>query len=97
MLDLAMHIIETKRGKFDPKKFEDRYEEALKELIKKKQNGEKIEAPTERAPSNVVSLMDALRESVKQQGRGRRRMPAPTHRHAAKKKTRSRARTRKAS
>jgi non-homologous end joining protein Ku len=35
------------------------------DLIKKKQKGEKIERPTQRAPSNVVNLMDALRQSVK--------------------------------
>src|SRR5688572_29378406 len=51
MLDLATHIVSTKTGKFDPDKFEDRYEEALKALIKKKQKGEKIERPKERAPT----------------------------------------------
>ena len=65
MLDLATHIVETKKGKFDPDKFEDRYEEALKDLLKKKQSGVKIEKPKERAPSNVINLMDALRQSVK--------------------------------
>src|SRR3989440_1120316 len=39
MLELASHIVDTKRGEFDPKKFEDRYEDALKELIRKKQSG----------------------------------------------------------
>jgi DNA end-binding protein Ku len=67
MLDLATHIVETKRGKFAPDKFEDEYEDALKELLRKKQQGERIEAPKERAPSNVVNLMDALRESVQQE------------------------------
>ena len=28
MLDLALHIVETKRGDFDPAKFEDQYEDA---------------------------------------------------------------------
>jgi DNA end-binding protein Ku len=65
MLDLAIHIVETRKGKFEPQKFEDQYEDALKDLIRKKQKGEKIERPTERAPSNVVNLMDALRQSVK--------------------------------
>ena len=64
MLDLAVHIVDTKRGKFEPDKFEDEYEAALKELLRKKQKGEKIEAPRERAPSNVINLMDALRKSV---------------------------------
>ena len=45
MLDLASHIVETKYGHFNPDTFEDRYEEALKELLKKKQAGEKIEPP----------------------------------------------------
>jgi DNA end-binding protein Ku len=65
MLDLAIHIVETKKGTFEPEKFEDQYEDALKELIRKKQKGEKIERPAERRPSNVVNLMDALRQSVK--------------------------------
>jgi DNA end-binding protein Ku len=65
MLDLATHIVETKRGKFEPESFEDEYEDALKELLRKKQRGEKIEQPKERAPSNVINLMDALRNSLK--------------------------------
>jgi DNA end-binding protein Ku len=65
MLELASHIVETKRGKFDPKRFEDRYEDALKQLLKRKQKGEKIERPKENKPSNVVDLMEALRKSVK--------------------------------
>jgi DNA end-binding protein Ku len=64
MLELASHIVETKSGHFEPEKFEDQYEDALKELLKKKQAGEKIEAPKERAPAKVINLMDALRRSV---------------------------------
>jgi DNA end-binding protein Ku len=45
MLELASHIVETKSGHFEPEKFEDHYEDALKELLTKKQAGEKIEAP----------------------------------------------------
>ena len=68
MLDLAIHIVDTKRGKFEPEKFEDHYENALKELLRKKQKGEKIERPKEPARTNVVNLMDALRQSVKAEG-----------------------------
>ena len=64
MMELASHIVETKSGHFEPEKFEDQYEDALKELLKKKQAGEKIEAPKERAPAKVINLMDALRRSV---------------------------------
>ena len=72
MLDLAVHIVNTKRGKFEPKKFEDHYEEALKELLRKKQKGEKIERPREPAPTNVVNLMEALRKSVQAQSGSKR-------------------------
>jgi DNA end-binding protein Ku len=68
MLDLALHIVETKRGDFEPEKFEDQYEDALRELIEKKAKGEKIERPKEPARSNVVNLMDALRASVEAEG-----------------------------
>jgi DNA end-binding protein Ku len=64
MLDLATHIVNTKTGHIDPSHFEDRYENALVDLLKKKEAGEKIEpAKTGPAP-RVVNLMDALRASV---------------------------------
>lgn len=82
MMDLARHIVETKSGHFDPETFEDHYEASLNDLIEKKSRGIKIEAPKERAPTNVINLMDALRQSVraeqpkrKRQGkRGRKRV-----------------------
>lgn len=64
MLDLAIHIVNTKKGEFHPEEFEDQYEDALKELLRKKQKGEKIERPKEPARTNVVNLMDALRRSI---------------------------------
>ena len=65
MLDLATHIIDRKMSHFDPKRFEDRYQDALLELIKAKQQHRPVKqaAPAPR-PTNVVSLMDALRKSI---------------------------------
>lgn len=63
MLELAEHILKTKRGHFDPSKFSDRYEGALRALIKAKQAGKAPPTPPAR-PSNVINLMDALRRSV---------------------------------
>ena len=93
MLDLAIHIVQSKASHFDPKKFEDRYEDALKELLRKKQAGQKIEAPEEPAPAKVINLMDALRRSVETE----RRPPArsATHRRAPRKAGRSNARQKK--
>jgi DNA end-binding protein Ku len=64
MRDLAGHIIDTKTGHFDPSKFEDRYENALLELVRSKQSGEPVKSKTAPPPSNVVNLMDALRRSI---------------------------------
>jgi DNA end-binding protein Ku len=95
MIDLAIHIVETKTGHFKPEEFKDEYEDALKDLLRKKQKGEKIVAPKERAPSNVINLMDALRQSVKSGG-ARRGSPRPSAR-LAKKPVRNGARHKKAS
>ena len=65
MLKLAVHILETKKGKFDPAKFRDRYEDALNELIKAKRAGKAPPVIAEPRPSNVINLMDALRRSAK--------------------------------
>jgi DNA end-binding protein Ku len=64
MLDLAKHIVEQKSGHFEPERFEDHYETALAELLAKKQSGLPIAAAKKPAPSNVVNLMDALRQSL---------------------------------
>jgi DNA end-binding protein Ku len=64
MLDLANHIIDTKKGKFDPATFKDRYQDAVVELIRAKRAGKPIEAPRPAKTGNVINLMDALRRSV---------------------------------
>ena len=96
MLDLAKHIIKTKTGHFHPEKFEDQYEDALKDLLRRKDKGEKIEAPARPRSDNVVNLMDALRRSVGERGttHSRRRRTTQLRRSA---KRRSSARHRKAS
>jgi DNA end-binding protein Ku len=85
MLDLALHIVNTKRADFDPEAFEDQYEDALKTLIEKKAKGEKIEPTKERPAPRVVNLMDALRASVDSE---KKKGPAPSiqARRPAKKK-----------
>jgi DNA end-binding protein Ku len=86
MLDLAIHIIKTKQGAFDPRKFEDRYEDSLAELVKLKLQGKEIpkRAPAPREPT--VSLLQALRESAAAGGQSRPHGKAP-----AKRKTGRRA------
>jgi DNA end-binding protein Ku len=66
MIELAGHILDTKAAHFDPSKFKDDYEDALKALVKRKAAGKPIKAaePEERR-DNVISLMDALKQSLK--------------------------------
>ncbi len=65
MVELAEHILETKAGHFDASEFEDRYENAVVGMLKRKQAGLPPEQqPEAAAPTNVVNLMDALRRSV---------------------------------
>jgi DNA end-binding protein Ku len=85
MLDLATHIVNTKSGHFDPSQVQDRYENALIDLLKKKEAGEKIEPAREAAAPRVVNLMDALRASIDTE---KKKAPAPSTeaRRPAKKK-----------
>jgi DNA end-binding protein Ku len=71
MRTLAEHILDSKTTDFDPTIFVDRYEEAVVEMLKKKQEGMPI-AHSRPAPAqrNVVDLMEALRRSLGD-------MPAP--------------------
>lgn len=86
MIDLAQHIIDGKKTKFDPSKFDDRYEEALLELIRAKKAGKK--APKAKAaptPSNVVNLFDALKKSLNAEGKAGKSSPkTPARRPKAK-------------
>jgi DNA end-binding protein Ku len=92
MLDLAKHIVQTKSGHFKPEKFEDHYENALKELLRKKQAGQKITPAKEAKPTNVVNLMDALRKSIAAEGGTARATPkrAASTRKSARKATKQR-------
>jgi DNA end-binding protein Ku len=82
MLDLAIHIIKTKQSAFDPREFQDRYEDALAELVKLKLEGKAIpkRAPARSEPT--VNLMQALRDSAAAGARNQ-----PSGKAAAKKKS----------
>jgi DNA end-binding protein Ku len=64
LLDLASHIIETKKASFDPAKFKDRYHEAVVDLLHSKRAGRPVQVTHVPRPGNVINLMDALRRSL---------------------------------
>jgi DNA end-binding protein Ku len=98
MIELASHILDSKAAHFDPGKFKDQYETALKTLVKRKAAGKPVKAvEPEQRPSNVVSLMDALKQSLKGKAPSKRAPAARRTGHRAPKKAhRSAARARKA-
>jgi DNA end-binding protein Ku len=68
LLQLAEHILKSKEAKFDPSQFVDRYEQAVLEILKTKQEGQPAAKPVAMVPArNVVNLFDALRASIDQQ------------------------------
>ena len=64
MLELAKHIIDNKTGKFEPEQFEDRYENALIELIRSEEGQCRAPQPDAADGTNVINLMDALKQSI---------------------------------
>lgn len=68
MLDLAKYIIQTKLGDFNPHDFDDRYDQALAELVKAKMEGREVKLPEPPREAKVVNLMDALRKSAAASG-----------------------------
>jgi DNA end-binding protein Ku len=101
MIELAAHILDTKAAHFDPSKFKDEYEDALRTLVRRKAAGKPVKAaePEEKG-GNVINLMDALKQSLKGGGRARRQSTSHARRasprRAAKRPRRSSARHRRA-
>ena len=87
MMQLASHIVETKAGHFDPKSFEDQYENALVDLLKNKQAGLPIQtAGEETVAPRVINLMDALKASINASAKKPAAASTDARRPAAKKK-----------
>jgi DNA end-binding protein Ku len=88
MVEIATRIIGQKEADFDPTQFKDGYDDALREMIKAKQKGGKglveVEAPDD---TNVIDLMEALRNSLKGSASGKApAKKAPAKKAPAKKK-----------
>jgi DNA end-binding protein Ku len=81
MVEIAAKIIDQLTGPFDPGQFNDRYEDALRDLIREKEKGHKIAALAEPEETEVSDLMEALKRSLGQAG-GERRKAAPRSKSA---------------
>jgi DNA end-binding protein Ku len=67
MLAIARAIIDRRTGKFDPREFRDRYQEALRELIEAKMKGLTVKPREVATPAPVIDLMAALKRSLAQE------------------------------
>lgn len=63
-VSLASMIIDKRSGRFTPKAFHDRYQDALRSLVEAKAKGQKIALPQAQEPAKVVDLMEALKRSL---------------------------------
>ena len=77
MVEIAARIIDQLEGDFDTSQFTDRYEDALRALIKQKEKGHTVTAPEEPREAEVIDLMEALKRSLGQPA-GERRKTAPS-------------------
>lgn len=69
LIDVASMLIDKKLTEFDPSHFEDKYEEALAELIDAKRKGKKLpKRKVEKPKENVVNLAEVLRKSLEREG-----------------------------
>lgn len=75
MIEIAGKIIEQLSGDFEPETFRDRYEDALRDLIKAKSKGKKPVSAPEPEDTPAGDLMEMLRRSL-EGGAAPRRKPS---------------------
>ncbi len=64
-LELAIKLIEERSGKFEPDKYQDEYQNNIREAICDKLNGKEIKNVKKKNKSQINDLMEALEKSLK--------------------------------
>lgn len=64
-LDLAMQLITSLKGKFEPNKYKDEYQNNIKKAIEDKLEGKTIKASKKKNKKQLDDLMEALEKSLK--------------------------------
>jgi DNA end-binding protein Ku len=85
-VSLASMIIDKRSGRFTPKAFHDRYQDALRSLVEAKAKGRKIPLPQSIEPTKVVDLMEALKRSLSETPKAATGKSAPAKPRAGRRK-----------
>ncbi len=64
-LDLALKLINSLKGKFEPNKYKDEYQDNIKQAIEDKLNGKKVKSSKKKRKTEISDLMEALEKSLK--------------------------------
>ena len=90
-LEMAQTLIDRFTSAFDHDKYEDKYRKRLLKIVKQKQRGEEIHAPTREKQEAAPDLLEALRASVdaakgQKNGRSKARTGSKRRKSAARKR-----------
>ena len=93
-LQMAISLIENLSDSFDPTRYHDEYQAALKQIIDAKVEGAPLPAPPTEQGEKVVDLMEALRASVeltrkKSSGQGDDKAPTTRTRTVSSRRSKS--------
>ena len=64
-LNLALKLIDTLKGKFEPAKYKDEYQDNIKDAINLKLEGKTIKGKRKKDKKHINDLMEALEKSLK--------------------------------
>ena len=95
MVEIAAKIIDQQSGAFDPSKFDDRYEDALRALIREKEKGHGVKKVEEPKQAEVIDLMEALKRSLGGAGARRKSEPAKARKEGESRRSAAKAHARK--
>jgi len=88
---MATQLIDNLTTAFDPEKYTDEYRKELMELIHKKIEGDEVILRQEAPQTNVIDLMQALQESLKETEHLKQPADAPPKKKAPAKKQKTTA------
>ncbi|TCT14292.1 DNA end-binding protein Ku [Natranaerovirga pectinivora] len=79
-VDIATQLVDTLTAEFNPEKYTDEYRSALRNLIEQKVQGKEVHVAPEAEHKNVIDLMEALQQSLKETTKEKKKAATPRKR-----------------